>query len=418
MASIVLSFVGNQDPFGSRAGEGSIVTLVKYLVENGKKIKKAILIYTEGTANGAKDTKDWLVTELGIGGEDVELVPASWELSNDPTDLLKAAQEARRGLDLARLTLEKGDRIEFNASSGTPAMKSAFSILQAAGYVANGQVWQVRNPSEMREGQMRVFATDVGVLRQEFDRKVIQKQIADFNYAGAVESLRFSSLANDRAIALLEYGRCRMAFDFNLAFTHLQVVVNDVPSQLLQEISELRQRKLDAIAKELYFNAVIRYENREFSEFLVLLTQFQECVLALLIKRRLGLDLPSNYQETGIFWEEVRTADGGEPLAALQDAYQGRGWRLTMEGFTKRPQLIGLLSCYGDLEQLIGLVNFLNEYCEQRNRCVHRFEGISEVENGVELVAKLKRLIKMLVALPSENPFDVLNQKVYELISS
>lgn len=297
-------------------------------------------------------------------------------------------------------------------------MKSAFSILQAAGYVANGQVWQVRNPSEMREGQMRVFATDVGVLRQEFDRKVIQKQIADFNYAGAVESLRFSSLANDRAIALLEYGRCRMAFDFNLAFTHLQVVVNDVPSQLLQEISELRQRKLDAIARELYFNAVIRYENREFSEFLVLLTQFQECVLALLIKRRLGLDLPSNYQETGIFWEQVMTADGGQPLAALQDAYQSRGWRLTMEGFTKRPQLIGLLSCYGDLEQLIGLVNFLNEYCEQRNRCVHRFEGISEVENGVELVAKLKRLIKMLVALPSENPFDVLNQKVYMLISS
>ena len=181
MASIVLSFVGNQDPFGSRSGEGSIVTLVKYLVENGKKIKKAILIYTEGTASGAKDTKDWLLTELGISGEDVELVPASWELSNDPTDLLKAAQEARRGLDLARLTLEKGDRIEFNASSGTPAMKSAFSILQAAGYVANGQVWQVRNPSEMREGQTRVFATDVGVLRQEFDRKVIQKQIADFN---------------------------------------------------------------------------------------------------------------------------------------------------------------------------------------------------------------------------------------------
>ena len=195
-------------------------------------------------------------------------------------------------------------------------------------------------------------------------------------------------------------------------------MVNDVPSQLLQEISELRQRKLDAIAKELYFNAVIRYENREFSEFLVLLTQFQECVLALLIKRKLGLDLPSNYQETGNFWEQVRTADGGQPLAALQDAYQRRGWRLTMEGFTKRPQLIGLLSCYGDLEQLIGLVNFLNEYCEQRNRCVHRFEGISEVENGVELVAKLKRLIKMLVALPSENPFDVLNQKVYELISS
>jgi hypothetical protein len=77
-----------------------------------------------------------------------------------------------------------------------------------------------------------------------------------------------------------------MAFDFNAAFDCLRLVGDDVPSQLLQEISELRQRKLDAIAKELYFNAVIRYENREFSEFLVLLTQFQECVLALLIKSK------------------------------------------------------------------------------------------------------------------------------------
>ena len=150
----------------------------------------------------------------------------------------------------------------------------------------------------------------------------------------------------------------------------------------------------------------------------MLLTQFQECVLALLIKRKLGLDLPSSYQDTVGFWEQVKTVDGGQPVVALKDAYQRRGWELTMEGFTKRPQLIGLLSCYGDLEQLIGLVNLLNEYCEQRNRCVHRFEGISEIENGVELVAKLKRLIKMLVALPSENPFDVLNQKVFELISS
>ena len=133
MASIVLSFVGQQDPFGSKTGEGSIVTLIRALVSQGTVIKRAILIYTEGTATGAKETKEWLMSELGIDGGDVELVPASWELSNDPTDLLKAAQEARRGLDLARLTMEKGDRVEFNASSGTPAMKSAFSILQAAG---------------------------------------------------------------------------------------------------------------------------------------------------------------------------------------------------------------------------------------------------------------------------------------------
>jgi len=416
MASIVLSFVGNQDPFGSKTGEGSIITLVKHLLEQGKRIKNAVLIYTEGTAIGAKDTREWLIAELKIDGSDVELIPASWELSNDPTDLLKAAQEARRGLDVARLSMEDGDLIEFNASSGTPAMKSAFSILQAAGYVTNGQVWQVRNPSEMREGQQRVFPTDVTVLRQEFDRKVVRKQVEDFNYSGALESLRFSSLMNDRAIALLEYGRCRMAFDFDAAYRQLPLIGDEIPQQLVREIADLRQKSLDAIAKELYFNAVIRYENREFSEFLVLLTQFQECVLSLLVKRKLGLDLPSSYSDTVAFWEQVQSVDAGKPFAGLRDAYQRKGWRLTTEGFTKRPQLLGLLSVYGDIEQVMVLINFLNEYCEQRNRCVHRFEGISAIEDGVELVAKLKKLIKMLVPLPTENSFDLLNQKVYELI--
>ncbi len=418
MTSIILSFVGNQDPFGSKTGEGSIITLVKHLLEQGKNIKKAILIYTEGTATGAKDTKEWLVAELKIEGSDVELIPASWELSNDPTDLLKAAQEARRGLDVARLSMEDGDRIEFNASSGTPAMKSAFSILQAAGYTTNGQVWQVRNPSEMREGQQRVFPTDVTVLRQEFDRKVIRKQVEDFNYAGAVESLRFSSLLDERAIALLEYGRCRMAFDFDAAYKQLCLIGDEMPQQLVREIADLRQKSLDAIAKELYFNAVIRYENREFSEFLVLLTQFQECVLALLVKRKLGLDLPSSYQDTASFWVKVQSVDAGKPFAALKDSYQKRRWTLTTEGFTKRPHLLGLLSAYQDIEQVMVLINFLNEYCEQRNRCVHRFEGISEIEDGAELVAKLKRLIKMLVPLPSENSFELLNQKVFEAIAS
>jgi hypothetical protein len=211
MASIVLSFVGQQDPFGSRTGEGSIVTLIRDLVVQGIVIKKAILIYTEGTATGAKETREWLMSELGIDGGDVELVPASWELSNDPTDLLKAAQEARRGLDLARLSMEKGDRIEFNASSGTPAMKSAFSLLQAAGYATNGQVWQVRNPTEIKENQTRVFKTDVGVLRQEFDLKVVKGQIEGFNYGSALANLEGSGLA-ERSLVLVNLLKAGIAW--------------------------------------------------------------------------------------------------------------------------------------------------------------------------------------------------------------
>lgn len=74
-------------------------------------------------------------------------------------------------------------------------MKSAFSLLQAAGYATNGQVWQVRNPTEVKEGQTRVFPTDVTVLRQEFDLKVVKGQIEGFNYGSALANLEASGLA-------------------------------------------------------------------------------------------------------------------------------------------------------------------------------------------------------------------------------
>jgi len=418
MASIVISFVGNQDPFGKNASEGSIVSLIKYLRQEGRAIKHVILIYTEATKTGAEDTKDWLVTELAITADKVELIPASVELSNDPTDLLRAAQEARQGLDRANLDLAEGDRIEFNASSGTPAMKSSFSILQAAGYAPQSTVWQVRNPSEMKEGQARVFPTDVGVLRQEFERKVISKQIEDFNYSGALKSLAVSSLANKQAIALLEYGRCRMAFDFNTAFNHLQSITKTAPAQLQQEINALRQRQLDAIAKELYFNAEIRYHNREFSEFLVLLTQFQECILAHLLKKELNLEVPNQRNETDSFWHSLKSSDEGIAFKNLQDFYQSKSWELTTKGFPNRSHMIGVLSGYSKLNQVMELVIFLNDYCEQRNRCVHRFEGISTIEDGDLLLTKLKKLIKTQVNLPNENSFVFLNRIILEQINA
>jgi len=196
MASIVLSFVGQQDPFGKFDDEGPLVSLLRHLLSEKREITKVMLLHTEGTQKGAVDTRDWMATESGLDSVIVELIPVSEDLSNDPTDLLKTAQEARKALDRIQSNIGIDDRIEFNASSGTPAMKSSFSLLQAAGYVVNGQVWQVRNPREMKEGQDHVFETDVGVLRREFDRNSMRGQIAGFNYGAALITLTNSGFAN------------------------------------------------------------------------------------------------------------------------------------------------------------------------------------------------------------------------------
>lgn len=415
MASIVLSFVGIQDPFAKGNNEGSIISLLRYLVADGCEIKTVILLFTEGTKQGAIDTKIWIDSTVGLKNAVVTLIEVNQALSYDPTDLLIAVEEVKKGLELIQENFAVGDRIEFNASSGTPAMKSVFNLLQAAGYVKNGRVLQVRNPYEMRDGQERVFETDMTVLRREFDRKVILKQLEDYNYGGALKSIKFSCLDYDEAMPLLEYGRCRIAFDFNRAYSQIKSLKINIHPQLIQEIAALKQKKLDAIAKEIYFIALIRYKNLEFSEFLVLVSQFQECFLALLMQRRLKMDLPNNAQEMISFWDKLKAIDNGKPYEKLSEAYRAKGWNLSPDGHPKRFHLIEILDYYPELKNVVGLIKQLNEYCERRNRRIHKFEGVSVIEHGSDVIAKMKKLAKLL-KLPDESAFDVLNRIVLELI--
>ena len=90
MASIILSFVGNQDPFsGDTNQEGSIVSLVKHLVlEKDRNIKQVFLLATDGTIAGAKDTQKWLHSEFNLAIESIELIQVDEALSQDPIDIL------------------------------------------------------------------------------------------------------------------------------------------------------------------------------------------------------------------------------------------------------------------------------------------------------------------------------------------
>ncbi len=197
MASVVLSFVGTQDPVSEKNNEeGSIVSLLRHLIARGNVIKQVFLLYTTDTAQRAQETKEWLASQPSLAQVPVQIIPTSEALSYDPTDLSEAAKEARRALERAKQILEEGDRLEFNASSGTPAMKSSFSVLQAAGYAPQSTVWQVRNPSEMKAGQTRVFPADISVLRREFELRTFNSQVANYNFDGAYDLFtRISDIA-------------------------------------------------------------------------------------------------------------------------------------------------------------------------------------------------------------------------------
>ena len=64
MSSIILSFVGSQDPYSDNTViEGSIVTLVTHLLNINQPIKQVILLHTDTTQQNAIDTKDWLESD-------------------------------------------------------------------------------------------------------------------------------------------------------------------------------------------------------------------------------------------------------------------------------------------------------------------------------------------------------------------
>ena len=212
MASIILSFVGSQDPYSNHTKKtGSIVNLVNYLQEQSHEIKRVVLLYTEETAQNAIDTQHWLVSEHNLSEEAVTIFSVSEALSIDPINQYLAVQEVRRTLEIIRQDQAGLDTLEFNASSGTPAMKSSWGILQASGYVPQSRLWQVRNPDQMKPGQQLVFRDDLNVLKNEFDLQVIKQQVQDYNYSGALITLNASQINSPVVKAMLEYGYYRIS---------------------------------------------------------------------------------------------------------------------------------------------------------------------------------------------------------------
>ncbi|MEG4518918.1 hypothetical protein QUB11_18850 [Microcoleus sp. B6-A1] len=420
-SSIVLSFVGQQDPYSEKTNEeGSIATLISHLLHQNYNLRRVILLHTEDMLEKASDTKHWLQDKpFNLPEDSIELVPVGAELSKDPVSLLLAVQEARKGLEKASPYLSEQDRLEFNASSGTPVMKTSWSLLQAAGYVRHSSVWQVRNPREMKEGQPRVFQTNVDTLKNEFDFKVVKRQIEDYNYSGALVTLKGSNLSTNLIIALLEYGQYRLAFDFDRAFNAIQPFGSFVEPEFISEISSLRQKNRISLFKEVYFKAITELKNQQYADFLVDVFRFQEGFLRFLVETKLGLQWPESYTQTQGFWNKIQQVDAGRLYKFLKKYTLPNGSNFNdLEGFPNRPVRIAILEYYQpEFDNLLKPLEELNKYCEQRNRNIHSFEGVSELEDAGKILKILRDILRQKTAVSENNSFNVLNSKLISLLT-
>ena len=412
MSSILLSFVGQQDPVSDQTREdGSIVSLTRHLIAQSHPINRLVLLYTtgmSGTQDRAELTQAWLAdAPFHLNIEQIDLIPVGDALSADPVDLWLAVQAAKAGLEQAIAHCNAPDTLELNGSSGTPVMKSAWSILQAAGYAPKSRLWQVRNPKEQQPGQARVFQTNIQILRQTFDTKIIEQQLKDYNYNGALTTLRASGLATPRLEALLRYGYCRLALDFAQAKA---AVVPTMAGRWRQEMVVLLSDEPVTLLQEAYFNAVVELKNRQLSNFLVRMSQFYEQALQYFVDQQLSgaPALPDSFGQTQLFWEQL--AQQQPALFDYLQQYRFRGHPLRLEAFPSRPVFLAILE-YGQPPVLLPLQSLSTVY-DQRNRYIHQFEGISELDDADQMLRVMRQILSNAGIHDFNNPFNALNQEI------
>ncbi|WNC59507.1 hypothetical protein RHJ80_08455 [Thermosynechococcus sp. QS41] len=409
--SILLSFVGHQDPYSEKTNqEGSIVSLAKFLAQQ-QPIKRVLLLYTEDFQQRAIDTKDWLHSELQIGEEAIHLKVVSRELSADPINPVIAVQEARRALHLAKYYQGSNDWLELNGSSGTPAMKAAWGILQAIETQHRLRLWQARNPQEIRPGQERIFAVDLNVFRQALDRQGIQQQLDSYDYQGAEISLKHSSIEAPLALALIRYGKYRLARNYHQAFDAINPYKTEIEKLWFQEIAQLRQNNRHALFRDTYFQVVGLFTVGRYAEALILAMSLYENLLQYFVQETVGLGITTDGATRERSLNLLQHHDQGRLWQYLRSYQRKNGDRLFLDVVT-RELLLAVLEYDSQTTDLAPHFQRIEAYYQQRNNVVHQLAGLAKVEDTQEKVLNaLKQILSKVLPEKqlSRDPFKALN---------
>jgi hypothetical protein len=382
------------------------------------------LLCSQETLEGAVFCRDWLHDVYNFPSDRVQIQQISPALSEDPINLELAVSEAQAALVQTQNLLDRGEAnwIDFNASSGTPTMKQTWGILQASGYAINSTVWQVRDPNFIKEGQERVFSSDLSRLKAELDLKVLRQQVERYDYAGALDYLPLTQFKDDHTLhELLEYGRTRLALDAGSAYRNSTKLSQVLDESSKNSIEGLKEEKPAYILQELYWQTQIARKNQNYASALVFGSAFLEHASRFEIKRRLGLPEPQwNSQWNNIsseVVEKIKCYDDGQIYRNLEEK--------TKSALDKRYPRFDR-GVYQDILGNLGLQfdrhwTMLDKLAKIRNNYIHEMKGVADLrvssigqssQDSMESILRAMKSILIAInwSVPKSSAFDILNQ--------
>ncbi len=187
--TILLSFAGQRDPIADDTDEeGSIVTLCRWLQDHGQSVDQVWLLSVDPPGDGyAQNTRDWLITEHLFEAEQIQ----RFHRVASPVDYEAVTQFAFDIVQHPANPAGREDRaIHFNATSGTPAMKTSGFLLSVAGLLRGGKIWTVLNPQHVRASTDRVEVQDVGFLGEHMLRERMAAAIEGAQFQTAITLAR------------------------------------------------------------------------------------------------------------------------------------------------------------------------------------------------------------------------------------
>lgn len=293
-------------------------------------------------------------------------------------------------------------------------MKATWSIVQASGIAAESSLWQVRNPNEMLPNQERVFESDITVLKKTIDRNIIKKQIASHNYNGALVTFQASNL--------LKCASYRLTSAFEASFNEIKNYSKFCDNYFYEQSKKLAARQHQKIIKEIYFQAKIKAENKEYSELLVKIFVFQESVLLYMLKQKLlpsqGIHLVMNENLVNKLDGIVKSFEDGKLQQHLDNYRLHNGRKLVLTISYNRTVMTAIIEYFYDKNhEICRLLRNLDDYCQQRNDYIHQLKGISNLEAD-KILLDMKQILNLLNTAIKPNPFDTINQKIDDLLDA
>jgi len=308
-----------------------------------------------------------------------------------------------------------GTRKVICSSGGTPQMKQALLLL-ATNLLPPDEV-EAYQVDEKTDELKSINLTST--IRSEFVKRSCLELIKNYEYAAAVNLVKenqFQTKQTIKLLALLNYGKHRLTFDFITANKNLEYLSDSRFSSI--EFDNLKNFKINIQTQyerifELYKNMLIQWKKENYVDFLARLFNLEEDIFYYFIHKQFNIDL-HNTKNHAIFIDMIQKDKTLEEKLSSKK-FKGKQVNIAQVG---NPLLFFILDVKPENRKISRRLNKIGNYIHEtdgkkRNQGLDWLRNKSIAAHGFEAVSR--EIIEKLYPEPIDHLFHDLENILEEI---